>query len=430
MNFNNHSNLEGQHAFLGASKYHWINYSEDKVADAYSKFLATQKGTVLHAFAAQCISLGQKLPKSQKTLNMYVNDAIGYKMTPEQTLFYSENCFGTADSISYRSGLLRIHDLKTGIIPAHMEQLMIYAALFCLEYKVKPADIDTPEIVQAVFDILIACLQGIADNIGMVVQTAIDIVLNFIDGIAQKLPDVIQSGVNLLLSFIEGIISAIDNNSERLANDIRNLFKALIRAAVLVLTGGVVDIKEVGSKIMNSGLIKGIKDKLSNLKETVRDLISNAKQVIEDKIDSFKNIGKHLIGGFIGGIKDKASDLADSALDAVKGAVNGVKSFLGIHSPSRLFAQIGRYTDEGFINGVNGSGKGNLRIGDYVITISNISSYLTIDSELQDAYKGTTNCNSLVTLSNGFPKLIKGENEISFSGGITSVEVIPKWWTL
>ena len=116
--------------------------SNQKVADAYSKFLATQKGTVLHAFAAQCISLGQKLPKSQKTLNMYVNDAIGYKMTPEQVLFYSENCFGTADSISYRSGLLRIHDLKTGVIPAHMEQLMIYAALFCLEYKVKPADID------------------------------------------------------------------------------------------------------------------------------------------------------------------------------------------------------------------------------------------------------------------------------------------------
>lgn len=43
MNFNNHSNLEGQHAFLGASKYHWINYSEDKVADAYSKFLAMER---------------------------------------------------------------------------------------------------------------------------------------------------------------------------------------------------------------------------------------------------------------------------------------------------------------------------------------------------------------------------------------------------
>lgn len=142
MNFNGHSNLEGQHAFLGASKYHWINYDESKVAESYSKFLATQKGTVLHEFAAQCIRLGQKLPKSQKTLNMYVNDAIGFKMIPEQPLFYSENCFGTADAIVFRDDLLRIHDLKTGITPAHMEQLMIYAALFCLEYKIKPAEIE------------------------------------------------------------------------------------------------------------------------------------------------------------------------------------------------------------------------------------------------------------------------------------------------
>lgn len=142
MNFNNHSTLEGSHAFLGASKYHWINYDENKLAESYSRFLATQKGTILHEFAAQCITLGQKLPKSQKTLNMYVNDAIGFKMTPEQVLYYSENCFGTADAIIFRNDLLRIHDLKTGIIPAHMEQLMIYAALFCLEYKVKPGDIE------------------------------------------------------------------------------------------------------------------------------------------------------------------------------------------------------------------------------------------------------------------------------------------------
>lgn len=62
-------------------------------------------------------------------------------MTPEQVLYYSDNCFGTADAISFRKGLLRIHDLKTGAIPAHMEQLMIYAALFCLEYDVKPSEI-------------------------------------------------------------------------------------------------------------------------------------------------------------------------------------------------------------------------------------------------------------------------------------------------
>ncbi len=142
MNFNKHLNLEGQHAFLGASKYHWINYDETKLIEAYSKFIATQKGIELHEFAAQCIRLGQKLPKSQKTLNMYVNDAIGFKMTPEQPLFYSENCFGTADAISFRNKMLRIHDLKTGVTPAHMAQLEIYAALFCLEYRIKPSDID------------------------------------------------------------------------------------------------------------------------------------------------------------------------------------------------------------------------------------------------------------------------------------------------
>ena len=142
MNFNRHSALKGQHAFLSASKYHWIRYSEEKLAESYARFLAVQKGTVMHEFAAQCIRLGQKLPKSRKTLNMYVNDAIGYKMVPEQILYYSENCFGTADAIIFRNGLLRVHDLKTGEIPAHMEQLEIYAALFCLEYKVKPGDIE------------------------------------------------------------------------------------------------------------------------------------------------------------------------------------------------------------------------------------------------------------------------------------------------
>ena len=155
MNFNKHSELEGMHAFLGASKYHWLNYDEEKLIDAYSKHLATLKGTELHNFAKDCIRLGIKLPRSQKTLNMYVNDAIGFKMTPEQPLFYSPNCFGTADAIAFRNDILRIHDLKSGVTPAHMEQLLIYAALFCLEYKVKPGNIQTELRIYQSNDILI-----------------------------------------------------------------------------------------------------------------------------------------------------------------------------------------------------------------------------------------------------------------------------------
>lgn len=141
MKFNQHYNLEGCHAFLGASKYHWINYNETKLEETYKRYLATQRGTRLHEFAKECIELGVKLQRSKKTLNMYVNDAIGYKMTPEQVLYFSDNCFGTADAISFRNNLLRIHDLKTGEIPAHMEQLEVYAALFCLEYHMQPSKI-------------------------------------------------------------------------------------------------------------------------------------------------------------------------------------------------------------------------------------------------------------------------------------------------
>lgn len=142
MIFNSHSRLEGLHAFLGASKYHWINYDENKLVDTYLKFQAAQKGTELHELAAKCIQLGVKLPKSDKTLNLYVNDAIGFKMQTEQPLYYSDNCFGTADTISFRKNFLRIHDLKTGESPVSFNQLLVYAALFCLEYKVSPAEIE------------------------------------------------------------------------------------------------------------------------------------------------------------------------------------------------------------------------------------------------------------------------------------------------
>lgn len=141
MNFNDHSSVKGAHAFLSASKYHWINYDVEKLKTTYERYLAVEKGTKLHALACDLITMGVKLPKTNKTLNLYVNDAIGYKMTPEQPLYYSDNCFGTADAISFNRGMLRIHDLKTGETKASMTQLEIYAALFCLEYEKNPRDI-------------------------------------------------------------------------------------------------------------------------------------------------------------------------------------------------------------------------------------------------------------------------------------------------
>lgn len=141
MKFNEHLGLEGRHAFLSASKYHWIGYDEEKLETAYLKYQAIQNGTELHDLASKLIEKGIKLPRNDKTFNAYVNDAIGFKMKTEQLLYYSDNCFGTADAILFRSNFLRIHDLKTGGSPTSMKQLMVYTALFCLEYGVKPVDI-------------------------------------------------------------------------------------------------------------------------------------------------------------------------------------------------------------------------------------------------------------------------------------------------
>lgn len=141
MIWNKHLEIDGTHAFLSPSKYHWINYDDDKLMDIYHNYMAAQRGTELHDFASRCIKLSQKLPNQKKTLNMFVNDAIGYRMESEQTLYFSENCYGTADAISFKKNMLRIHDLKTGKTPSHMEQLMVYQALFCLEYKINPGDI-------------------------------------------------------------------------------------------------------------------------------------------------------------------------------------------------------------------------------------------------------------------------------------------------
>jgi hypothetical protein len=141
MQFREHKNLEGLHAPFSPSKASWLRYDDEKALEVYSNQKASERGTILHAWAKQTIDLGIKQSRSKNTLSAYVNDAIGFRMSTEVVLFYSERFFGTADAISFRNGMLRIHDLKTGVTKVHMEQLEVYAALFCLEYKVKPGDI-------------------------------------------------------------------------------------------------------------------------------------------------------------------------------------------------------------------------------------------------------------------------------------------------
>lgn len=143
--FNTHPKLEGSHAFLSPSTPHWLRYTEDKLIERLRTAEAAAAGTRLHETAARNIFDGIELKEDGRYpgLAAYVNDAIEFGMTPEQMLFYSINCYGTADAIGFDMDelFLRIHDLKTGVTKASEDQLYVYAGLFCLEYGFKPFEI-------------------------------------------------------------------------------------------------------------------------------------------------------------------------------------------------------------------------------------------------------------------------------------------------
>lgn len=141
MRLNKHWDLNGKHSVLSASNYSWTNYDEEKFKETYKNQLAKIRGTRLHALAKEAIDLKVHLPRSRRTLDMYVNDAIGFGLSPEQPLAYSKKAFCTADTIGVPKNVLRIHDLKTGAIPAKMRQLEVEAAYFCLEYGIRPDEL-------------------------------------------------------------------------------------------------------------------------------------------------------------------------------------------------------------------------------------------------------------------------------------------------
>ena len=171
MQFNIHRNLEGLHAPFSPSQPSWLRYDDEKIREVYMNKKASERGTRLHQWAKETIDLRIKQPRSKQTLYAYVNDAIGFDMNTEVVLFYSDRFFGTADAISFKKGVLRIHDLKTGKIPAKIEQLEIYAALFCLEYKVKPSDIEIELRIYQNDEVL--CKNPTAEDIVPIMDTII-----------------------------------------------------------------------------------------------------------------------------------------------------------------------------------------------------------------------------------------------------------------
>ena len=283
----------------------------------------------------------------------------------------------------------------------------------------------TPKIIEVAVNLITALLDGLAEGLPKIVESAVTLIEKFLLSLGEQLPRVVDAGFKMIIKFIDGITKAINNNTPVLVTKIRELMKALINAAVLMLTGGVINIKECGKKLMDSGLIKGIRDKFSDLKKAMSDALTKAKEKITAKIKDFKSAGKDIISGFIKGIREKLSAVGDAASEIGKKALNSVKSFLGIKSPSKEFALIGRYSDEGIIVGLKAyAGKvaaaaGN--VGSYALesmrkSISGIANMMGSDFDGQPTIRPVVDLSAVTAGANSINRMF----DLSPSVGVMS----------
>lgn len=229
---------------------------------------------------------------------------------------------------------------------------LVNALIVVLDNLVQALVNYAPVLVEAAVNLILALLDGIATGIPKIIESAVNIIENFLLALGEQLPRIVDAGFKMIISFIDGITNAINTNTPILVEKMRGLFKALLNAAVLVLTGGIVDLESIGGKLMDSGIIKGIRAKFSNAKEAMTELIGEVKAKITEKIDDIKTAGKDLIDGFVQGIRDKINDAINAAKDIAQAVIDALKRVLGIASPSKEFAEIGRYSDEGLIVGL------------------------------------------------------------------------------
>lgn len=208
-----------------------------------------------------------------------------------------------------------------------------------------------PRIVEMGMKILISLVEGIAANIERLTMAAVDLINNFLNGIRNKFPEIIQTAVELIISFVNGIAAAIENNAVPMTKAVINVVKSVIKAVFLSL---------------------------------------------KTFITEFMGIGKDLLGGFINGIKSKITEAANAARDVGKKALNAIKEFLGINSPSKEMFAVGVFADEGLIKGMDSLG-GDVADSAEGVADNALGSFANVLSGLKDSINGEVECEPKIT---------------------------------
>ena len=209
----------------------------------------------------------------------------------------------------------------------------------------------TPQFVAAGTDLIVGFIDGLSQSIPRIAESGANLIMTFLDAIATYVPQVVNAGMQMIIDLINGMANAISANTPQLVSAMQNLINSIIDAGVAILTGSVGTFLSKGGELIG-GLIDGIKSKVGDVVSAVSSIISSCKDGLANIGSEFISIGSNIIDGLVSGIKSGISSVGSAISDVVTTAVDKAKKLLGIHSPSKVFAEIGMYSDKGLAKGL------------------------------------------------------------------------------
>lgn len=202
----------------------------------------------------------------------------------------------------------------------------------------------TPAMLDAAAGVMAALIQGIVDNLPSLIDSATKVIVQFTHYLSDHAGDLMDAGIQLL----EQLIIGITDNLPQLITAAAELI-AKFSAALL---SHLPDLLNCGAALLTT-LVDGIIRSIENLGEAALACIAKLTGVWDGSMDEWGHIGENIVTGLLNGITGMWDTLVSTVKGKVSGMVSTVKNVLGIHSPSKVFTEIGENVTQGLVNGIN-----------------------------------------------------------------------------
>lgn len=233
-----------------------------------------------------------------------------------------------------------LNGLVQGII-TYLPQLFP-VAIQIIQQLITGLIIYLPQIIQMGMTLITQLIMGISQMLPTLIPQALNCIITIVEGLLNNIDLLIDAGIQLIIGLAEGLINAIPNLIEKIPTIIEKIIEAIIENLPKIISMGIRLIVELGA-----GLIAAIPQ-----------LIGMIPQIIKAIIDAFKNtdwgaVGKDLLNGLLEGFSNAGNIIWEAIKKVGNSMIDGIKSFFGIHSPSRVFAELGEYLPQGFAVGID-----------------------------------------------------------------------------